>query len=139
MPRQIEPIDEEELLFRGLHSDWVDGDRLLPAAIQIPECSVARARFSSGEPPIVPSLTEHNGVAALAPKAFPPPYQHESNEWHFTADDAPLEDAEAHAHITLRAVRGGEPKKPSGKTIKNEVRVRLADRFKVTCVPKRPA
>jgi len=134
-------IPPDEWLYHRVRHQKVDGDRVLPAAVRLPSCSVNRAKYSDPEDVIVPQRPECNGVAEVQAGNMPEPITRpQGPSFHFQTADCPREGNDAHAEIRLR--RGADPYSPRLKipsTIKSRARSLLAAKFRVSIDPTAPA
>lgn len=130
-----EPIPGDEQLFRSIAGDEVDGDQLLPAAIELPAMSVNRSKYA----PEPRDALRHDdtGIAVTMPFRLPVPVTSSGGVIHeFFAADVPSE-GDSHAEIRLR--RQGRPYdakfKVGGKVFKLELKTALAKSFRVLIPP----
>jgi|GEM_PF-1209027 len=100
-----EAIPAEEPLYRSISSDYINGEDILPQAIDLPRCSFNRSKHSI--PEAVRTLRRPNdtGIVELLPRNLPPPVPRASGSPYefFAVDDPnPAEDPENDAHCEVR-------------------------------------
>jgi hypothetical protein len=102
-PVDIEiPIDE--ILYRGLLSEWIDGEQVLPDAIDLEGTSVNRDKYNPDRMAVIKG--PFVGVASVRICDFPAPLdRHNAPAYRFEAFDCPEPGNQAHAEI--RPVRQG--------------------------------
>jgi hypothetical protein len=130
MPRAVEEIPLDEELYRRARAEHVDGDHLMPDAIELPASSVNRSKYSQ---PKDVTTADRPVAAKTTPQQFPPPATSPGNvQYEFRAEDVP-EEGDAHAEIRLRRVgMDYDPRhKPNSSAFKGELRARLAAVFRV--------
>lgn len=97
-------IPTDEILYRGLRSEWLDGDQVLPEAIDLEGTSVNRHKYN----PEPTSLIGGSIVAVASVRScdFPEPMKRaDGPAYLFAVFDCPDQDNQAHAEI--RPIREG--------------------------------
>jgi hypothetical protein len=104
MPRPVdEPIPDAERLFHSVSADNVDGDRVLPEAVWIPDCSFSREKYGSPEAAFSETRPRETGLAWLTPGLLPGPFPRPgADPLEFVATDVPLEGDDAHSEVRLK-------------------------------------
>lgn len=134
-------LPSDELLYRRLRPEHIDGDRVLEDAIDSEGTSCDRQRYRPDPRVLVSPAWPHVGAVAAGavPVALHPPAQPgaPAGAWEFFVVDAPSESNEAHAEIRVRR----EAKRPSTENdaaIKKKpyatrawLKSKLADAFRV--------
>jgi len=138
-------IPANELLFRSVKVEHVDGDVVHYTAVEMPRCSFNRAEHSEPNDVLVVERPEHTGIVSAMGGNLPPaiPRSGAAALEFFVRDDPnPPEDPSniAHAEICVKPVGTGfKPKWTiASKTVKITAREELARKLKVH-TPPRPA
>jgi len=139
MPRSIdEPIPPDEKLFRSVAPDEVQGDCVLPEAVEVPACSYSRSKYGPPEAALSPDTRpRETGIAFLTPAMLPPPIERlDGAPFEFFAADAP-EEGDTHAEVRLKRVDAAY--NPKRSSVPKPIRVRavaaLADCMRVCRTP----
>jgi len=130
-----EPIPEDERLFRSIGREDVDGDHLLPGAIELPAMSVNRSKYDPDPRNVIRG--NDTGVAVTTSRQLPTPMTSPGDvTYEFFASDVPSE-GDAHAELRLR--RRGDQYDPKHKvksaTFKLELKQALAKSLRVLIQP----
>jgi len=139
-----EPIPSSETLYRWISVGDVNGDEVLPHAIDLARTSVNRDKYwddPAGSPPFT---KEKNGLATTCEDRFPTDVVLNEVGYEFFTFDLPENDNDAHAEIrsgrkpTKDRPGGDRPdgKKPGSAAAKATLRTKLAE--VMTVHPARP-
>jgi len=112
-------IPPEEPLYRSVGADGVNGEDVLPFALELPQCSFNRSKYSHPEQVLVPR-PEHTGILSVRPLDLPGPVpRHTGSPYEFFAadDPNPKEDLQNDAHCEVRI-------KPQGLTFSKNHKVK---------------
>ena len=133
-------IPGSEQLFRQLRETWVDGDRVLPDAIDSKGSSCHRESYASD--PVALVTLEWPKVAGVRVEQLPVEIRQDNPPegapaWEFFALDLPEPNRDAHCEIRVRRLS----RRPStdnddafGKRppeVRHSLKMQLADRFRV--------
>ena len=131
-----EPIPPTERLFRCVGDHELYGPNnteVLPAAIDLPDCSVSREKYCSKLPddaivPSRPGKPPRNRVVWMKVKELPASITDDAGQqWRFFAVDAPTEPRPVHAEIRVNKDSDSrEGRKPNNKAVKKKLRKQLA-------------
>lgn len=141
-----EPIPPGETLYRWISVDDVNGNEVLPHAIDLAQSSVNRAKYWPDPDGAEPLTREKNGLATTSGLLFPSKLDINGVDYEFFSIDWPEEDNDAHAEIRSgrcpceERPTGDRPegKKPGSKTGKLTLRTALAEAMTVYKRPVRP-
>lgn len=127
-------LPPSELLYRSISpKEWIDGDAVLDAAIDLPATSFNRSSYSRPEDVLIAERPDDTGIAELRVGDLPPPMMAPGGEmWEYLAADDPTDKNPAHAEVRVKTV--GQPyqmKKPGSKAFKRLLREALAGRMRV--------
>ncbi len=128
-----------ERLFRSIapSAEYIDGDRVLGAAVQLPSTSCNREKYGDPESVLVPERPADTGVIGIRAGDVPLPSASPNGvPYDWIAADDPLPHNEAHAEVRLR--RGGvydKGHRPNSKPFREQLRSELASRFRVVIPP----
>lgn len=137
MRERDEPIPSDETLYRWIAVGDLNGDEVLPHAIDLAETSVNRAKYWP-EPlksePLKPAM---NGLATICGDRFPQELVVNDVEYEFFTVDCPENNNDAHAEIrsgrrpTSERPTGDRPNgyKPKSRAAKDTIRSALAERM----------
>lgn len=135
MARPEEPIPVAERLFRGVEPSWIEGDRVLPAAVDKQGTSVNREKYASPESVLTPKRTR---IATVCQQDFPEPMTLNNVAWEYIAVDNPLDATAVHpandAHVEIRFHKVGVESRDAdwpGPTFREILRAKLADRMRL--------
>ena len=154
LPREPEPIPNDEQLFRALSADHVDVTEVLPSAIDLQGTSVYRSAYlSSPEETFEYVPGGLSGLAVVTSSDLPEPIRNpkatgkvkeDDITWEFFAVDAPFTDDEgrahtAHAEIRVRRIsdRPEEENVRPSSAVKRLLRKKLARRMSLFLRPQR--
>lgn len=143
-------IPPDERLFRSVGFDHVDGDQVLPTAVDLPRCSFDREKYCAGPQSALSALRpDENGVVSLVagdlpdpvPRPRPQGHPTELPSYEFFAQDDPnppeAPENEAHAEVRMRAV--GSPYTPNlkikDKGVLAKAKEALARKLRVEVAP----
>jgi len=134
VPRPVDAaIPVDELLYRGIRPDDIDGDDVRTDAIDIHGMSVNRHKYNPKPEAAMNVARGRTRVASIRICDFPPPLKTDTGPvYQFQADDLPEEANPAHAEI--RPIRvgigwnSGHDIAPKNKRLLKEA---LASRMKV--------
>lgn len=140
-------FDPDELLYRRCCLNEVSGDRLLSAAIDFPDWSVNRSKYSNPKDVLYPSgKLKYSccGVAAFhvsdIPESLESGEQDNISKFKFKVSHAPEDDNYSHSEVlTYKNGINGKTinnfKKKISKKIKKDFRTRLGDKIRVIINP----
>jgi len=131
--RPVEPnIPADEDLYRGLLPEWIDGDVVLPEAIDIRGTSVNRHKYKSDPRDAMNVARGRTRVASVCARDFPQPLIVESGPtYQFQAFDLPDETNDAHAEIRpIRLGIGWNPNHTIASRNKALLKKALADKMR---------
>ena len=136
MVRPVEDyIPPEELWYHRALPEQVDGDRVLSNAVELPETSFNRGKFSKARAVLDPAKPQFSEICQLRVGDIPssPMTDDGRHFWEFYPRDAPEEGNEAHAEVRLRRCGGSfdQKQKPGNKAFKLRLKAIPAERMRV--------
>jgi hypothetical protein len=141
MPKQdaAEPFGADELLFRRVIYDWVDGPKVLGEAIQVPRCSVDRESLAgTPEEVLARGKASETGVVAVRFSAIPDLYQSPVSDlvYESIVKHCPEAGNDAHSEIRVRHRDTEEPFHKPGSTVFREmIKDKIAEQMSVVIPP----
>ena len=139
-PDEVIPADEP--LYRSISIEDVNGDDVLPQAVDLPRCSFNRSAYSKPEAVFAESRPSDNGIAELLAGGLPPPVPRETGvpyEFIVVDDPNPPEDLGNDAHCEVCMKRRGElfnKKHEPNKGVLAKAKDALARKLRVHTYPK---
>lgn len=147
MVRDLEPIGHQEPLFRCIGVEHLNGDRILPIAVEVPCCSVLRANFVTLESVLPPAKRPSDtGVAQITVASLPQSLQWPQNpapgdepaSWQFAAVDMPEEGLLAHAEVHFSKKGEAVRRAVNNRSLRLLAQDLLAREFRVVRRPVEP-
>lgn len=133
MRAKDEPIPLEELLYRSILPEDVEGEHIIPHAVEMPACSFNRGKYSRPEDVLSSVRPRETVVTKVGVGELPEPFPRQSGEiCEFHAEDDPLDENPAHCEVRLSLRgRGYSRNLRNNKNLMFEARARLASRLRI--------
>ncbi|MBN1609406.1 MAG: hypothetical protein JW940_22440 [Polyangiaceae bacterium] len=135
-------IPSGESLYRSVSDEEVNGDDILPTAVDLPRCSFNRSAYSRPESVFTSRRPGDTGIVEIQPQRLPPPVPRASGDpYEFLAVDHPNppEDPENDAHCEVRIKPSGHDFSKNhkvGKEILAKAKDALARRLRIYMRPR---